>query len=97
MHIRLLVATHQITEYGVNLSPSHEMKSMRNRKSDNKTTKCYLNTQNNSELECTLYKLHTIRNVKSNINVTNKSVSQIFSYFKGKDGVGNLGAGERTY
>ena len=96
-HIRLLVTRHQIKKYGVNLSPSLEMKSMCNSKGDIKTTKCYLNTQNNSELECTLNKLHEIRRDKSKIPVINKLVAQIFGYFKGKDGVGDLGVGERTY
>jgi hypothetical protein len=94
---QVLVANLQIIEYGVNLCISLEMKSMCNRKFDNKTTNCYLNTQDNSELECTLNKLHKIRHVKSKIQVMNKSVSQTFSYFKRKDCLGDPAVGERTY
>jgi hypothetical protein len=47
---QVLVANLRIIEYGVNLCPSLEMKSMCNRKDDNKTTKCYLNTKDNFEL-----------------------------------------------
>jgi hypothetical protein len=47
--------------------PSLEMKSMCHRKGDKKTTKCYLNTQNNSEMEGTLSKLHSIWHVKCSI------------------------------
>ena len=96
-HIRLLVANHQIIEYGVNLSSSLEVKSMCNRKGDILTTKCYLNTQTNSELECTLNKFHKIRHVKSKIPVINKLVVQIFGYLKWKDGVRGVGVGDRTY